>query len=79
MTGPIVRAWVVALGPSPWRGEEGDDELLRLLMYLESLRSVENVRAVEKRGWRRSRNRFSTQKDTDSTEGNQRKTAEGEP
>lgn len=36
----------------PFAGEQADDELPRLLAYLDKLRQVENVRAVEKRHWR---------------------------
>lgn len=36
-----------------YRGEPEDDELKFLLRYLEHLGSVENVRAVDKRAWRR--------------------------
>jgi TFIIF-interacting CTD phosphatase-like protein len=36
-----------------WEGREEDDELLHLRVYLETLVNVENVRAVEKRGWRK--------------------------
>ena len=34
-------------------GQALDDELLRLISYLEYLKTVPNVRTVEKRGWRR--------------------------
>ena len=37
---------------SPYVGADQDDELRLLLPYLESLRDVENVRAIEKRFWR---------------------------
>jgi RNA polymerase II subunit A small phosphatase-like protein len=37
---------------APYYGRETDDELPALQAYLERLRAVENVRAVEKRGWR---------------------------
>lgn len=36
----------------PFEGDPADDELRLLLKYLEVLGPVENVRAVEKRGWR---------------------------
>ena len=36
----------------PYVGAEDDQELPRLLVYLETLRRAENVRAVDKRGWR---------------------------
>ena len=35
-------------------GDLADTELRDLLPFLDSLRSVENVRRVEKRNWRRS-------------------------
>jgi TFIIF-interacting CTD phosphatase-like protein len=37
---------------APFEGDSTDDELVELKSYLESLRHVPNVRAVEKRGWR---------------------------
>jgi Dullard-like phosphatase family protein len=36
----------------PYFGQEEDQELLLLLHYLERLRMVTNIRAIEKRGWR---------------------------
>ena len=39
---------------SPFEGDPTDDELPHLLTYLKSLRDMENVRAVEKRGWKRN-------------------------
>lgn len=36
----------------PFRGDTSDKELLYLLDYLELMQAVENVRVVEKRGWR---------------------------
>jgi RNA polymerase II subunit A small phosphatase-like protein len=38
-----------------WTGDLADRELEALLRYLEELGPVENVRAIEKRGWRQSR------------------------
>ncbi len=35
-----------------FKGESSDDELLRLLAYLLTLKAVENVRLIEKRYWR---------------------------
>lgn len=35
-----------------YRGQIDDDELKRLMHYLPTLKSVPNVRTVEKRGWR---------------------------
>jgi TFIIF-interacting CTD phosphatase-like protein len=43
--GNLVRA-------NPFEGDETDDELQYLLLYLEQLRYAENIRSVEKRGWR---------------------------
>ena len=37
---------------SPYTGDPVDDELPKLMAYLEQLRHVPNVRGVEKRGWR---------------------------
>lgn len=36
----------------PFEGDETDDELLRLLGYLDKLRNEKNIRALEKRSWR---------------------------
>ncbi len=35
-----------------YEGDQEDNELLRLASYLHTLAGVENVRAIEKRGWR---------------------------
>jgi TFIIF-interacting CTD phosphatase-like protein len=40
---------------SPFTGNESDTELRDLLPFLESLRTIENVRQVEKRFWRQHR------------------------
>ena len=32
-------------------GDKNDTELLKLIKYLDDLKSVENIRAIEKRGW----------------------------
>jgi TFIIF-interacting CTD phosphatase-like protein len=37
---------------NPFEGDERDDELKYLLLYLEQLRYAENIRSVEKRFWR---------------------------
>jgi RNA polymerase II subunit A small phosphatase-like protein len=34
-------------------GDKGDDELEHLLIYLRTLKGCENVRTIEKRGWRK--------------------------
>jgi RNA polymerase II subunit A small phosphatase-like protein len=39
---------------APFEGDSKDDELARLLVYLDHLRNEPNVRRVEKRNWRRS-------------------------
>ncbi len=36
----------------PFLGDEGDDELTRLLPYLRHLKDQPNIRALEKRSWR---------------------------
>jgi hypothetical protein len=36
----------------PFVGDPNDDELLHLEHYLRELGPVENVRTIEKRGWR---------------------------
>lgn len=37
---------------NPFEGDETDDELKYLLLYLQQLRYAENIRSVEKRFWR---------------------------
>ena len=37
---------------SEFLGDPADDELPRLAAYLDTLRDVQNVRAIEKRRWR---------------------------
>ncbi len=44
-----------AIYPTPFHGDPGDDELLHLLDYLETLKDRVNVRAVEKRNWHPAR------------------------
>lgn len=41
-----------AIYPKEFTGDVGDDELLYLLKYLKTLKDINNVRAIEKRGWR---------------------------
>ena len=36
----------------PFTGDESDRELKDLLVYLDTLRNEENIRSIEKRGWR---------------------------
>jgi TFIIF-interacting CTD phosphatase-like protein len=36
----------------PFEGDEADVELKHLLLYLSTLKDVENIRKIEKRGWR---------------------------
>ncbi len=40
------------IGIQPYTGQEGDTDLQRVLPFLDWLRTVENVRAVDKRRWR---------------------------
>jgi len=37
---------------APFFGDPDDDELLRVMPFLEGLRAADNIRRVEKRGWR---------------------------
>lgn len=48
----VERHYGNAIYVTPFYGEDGDDELRRLLAYLQSFRSVPNVRTIEKRNWR---------------------------
>ena len=43
---------------NPFEGEETDDELKYLLLYLDRLRYEENIRSVEKRFWRNRLTRY---------------------
>ncbi len=45
-------AWGNLVRVAPFVGDLSDDELPRLLAYLDRLRAVDDVRRVEKRGWR---------------------------
>lgn len=47
-----VRNYGNVIHPTPYEGDENDDELLHLLAYLESLKDCQNVRMIEKRMWR---------------------------
>ena len=35
-----------------WLGEQSDRELLLLIQYLDYLKNIENIREIEKRGWK---------------------------
>lgn len=48
---------------NPFEGDETDDELKYLLLYLEQLRYAENIRSVEKRFWRNQLARSSGDSD----------------
>ena len=37
---------------SPFEGDQRDEELLDLMTYLERIKGAENIRSIEKRGWR---------------------------
>ena len=41
-----------AIYPKEFRGEKNDDELLKLITYLKTLKDKSNVRVIEKRNWR---------------------------
>lgn len=43
-----------AIYVKPYLGESEDDELLRLSAYLRTMEVVDDVRPIEKRGWRNS-------------------------
>lgn len=42
-----------AIYPKPFKGENDDNELLKLIDYLESIKDEPNFRTIEKRNWRR--------------------------
>ena len=46
-----------AIYPKPYKGESGDNELLKLIDYLESIKDEPNFRTIEKRNWRRKYDR----------------------
>lgn len=52
---------------NPFEGEETDDELKYLLLYLERLRYEENIRSVEKRFWRHRLTRSIAESDISNT------------
>ncbi|MEM9674000.1 MAG: HAD family hydrolase [Bacteroidota bacterium] len=41
-----------AIYPTEFTGDPNDDELLWLIQYLDTLKEVDNVRTIEKRGWK---------------------------
>lgn len=41
-----------AIYPQEFTGDPQDDELLYLMRYLDTLKNVDDVRKIEKRGWR---------------------------
>lgn len=49
-----------------WTGDLEDTELLRLLSYLEKLRTSENIRTVEKRQWRTGVSVYSVERTADT-------------
>lgn len=51
----------------PFEGEETDDELKYLLLYLDQLRYEENIRSVEKRFWRNRLTRSIGESDISNT------------
>jgi len=51
----------------PFEGEETDDELKYLLLYLDQLRYEENIRSVEKRFWRHRLTRSIGESDISNT------------
>jgi len=52
---------------NPFEGEETDDELKYLLLYLDQLRYEENIRSVEKRFWRNRLTRSIAESDISNT------------
>jgi RNA polymerase II subunit A small phosphatase-like protein len=52
---------------NPFEGEETDDELKYLLLYLDQLRYEENIRSVEKRFWRNRLTRSIGESDISNT------------
>jgi TFIIF-interacting CTD phosphatase-like protein len=51
----LARNFGNAIYVQPFTGDPSDEELSLLLRYLDSVRSVSNYRALEKRGWRSHR------------------------
>ncbi|MEG4342063.1 HAD family hydrolase [Microcoleus sp. A003_D6] len=52
---------------NPFEGDESDDELKYLLLYLEQLRYEKNIRTVEKRFWRNRLTRSMGESDISNT------------
>jgi TFIIF-interacting CTD phosphatase-like protein len=52
MPAKVARNYGNAIYVSPFEGDRADDELVRLLAFLESIRSTDDYRRIEKRGWR---------------------------
>jgi carboxy-terminal domain RNA polymerase II polypeptide A small phosphatase len=50
----VANAFGNAIYPKMYEGEKDDDELVHLAQYLLTLKDVENVRKIEKRGWQKS-------------------------
>jgi RNA polymerase II subunit A small phosphatase-like protein len=50
----VTNAYGNAIYPKMYEGAKEDDELLYLAQYLLTLKEAENVRKIEKRGWRKS-------------------------
>ena len=42
-----------AIYPKPYKGETEDNELIKLINYLESIKDEPNFRKIEKRNWRK--------------------------
>ncbi|MEG4444127.1 HAD family hydrolase [Microcoleus sp. AT9_B5] len=53
---------------NPFEGDETDDELKYLLLYLDKLRYEENIRSVEKRFWRNRLTRSIGESDISNTQ-----------
>lgn len=53
----LMRNYGNAIYVSPFEGAPNDDELRRLLEYLDSVRDKYDYRRIEKRGWRQGRDR----------------------
>jgi hypothetical protein len=56
----------------PFEGEETDEELKYLLLYLDKLRYEENIRSVEKRFWRHPLTRSIGESDISNTSSSSR-------